>query len=840
MIGHSVWEMVTGGLNPEFCWALTVSLLHSLWQGTILAAIVVLVCSKHSWLTVHQKFATTFAILLLIASTPLINFVWLANASSVPDSIKVARQQFADEGRFLPLFRLNAISFSKAEPIDQSPLIKSSLHEKARLANHLESDSRTALDQPPSKAVILASAPQQAKTPTTSYSWLVSGTIATTLIYVLGVIAMLVRILFGLKSQWHVSRFCQRLAIADTIPEPLRLAATNACRSLGRSLKTPVAAFQGEGAAMVIGLLRPVILINSSLVSGLTPIQLEQIIAHELAHVYRFDPLTQLIQRLTESVLFFHPAVWYVSRKASDLRELCCDEIVAERHCRIEYAKTLVQCASLSHFRHKRAASQFSLAAIGSNSGQLTTRIESLVLNSPAGHQTKTKPTGFHSIQNAFCALTLFGAIAMTAWLIGNKESSKATDSPSPTAAIQQTQATTKRTPKWKWKKVAYDQIKPTVFLFGGKDIELSKVPPEIEVNAMVDKANCKFAQWYFGDTSSNRVSLLIEVEGGAIGRVFLDSDRNRIIDDAEMLSQQTNREKTWLAELNAEVSENGEKIQVTRQIGITPKLSRRLNSKKRSSVRITTLGYAEGKIRTGGVETLVRRIDRDGNGLPNESSDQIWFDLDHDGEFNLLNERQNLKDFVNINDQRYSVRSDRLGQWLSLTPANQQGSIRFVFELADKDASLISLEGSLRDELGMLIAIRPSDKPIPVPTGRYCIESLVVEAKDAKGKKWRMTLSRGFDTGWFEVKTDQEHELKLLDSFEFSAKPVHRDNGWSQHLTQLEPSVHTSNGLVVTNFTNDAKKEFNNPNQSVDVQFEISQAGVVQPEPEKCESGFF
>ena len=478
MIGHSVWEMVTGGLNPEFCWALTVSLLHSLWQGTILAAIVVLVCSKQSRLTVHQKFATTFAILLLIASTPFINFIWLANANSAPDSIKVARQQFAEEGRFLPLFRLNAINFAEPEPVEQTPLVKNSF-DKNGIAAASEETKRTDSTIQTLATTTFATTPNVpsalADSPAPSSSWLVSGTIVTTLIYALGVLAMLVRLMLGLKSQWRVSRFCQRLAIADTIPRRLKLAATNACHSWGRSLKSPVAAFQGEGAAMVIGLLRPVILINSSLVSGLTPIQLEQIIAHELAHVYRFDPLTQLIQRLIESVLFFHPAVWYVSQKASSLREMCCDEMVAQRHCRIEYAETLVQCAVLS--RHKRAASQFSLAAIGSSSGQLTTRIESLVLDGPAGRQTKTKPTGFHSIQNAFYALTLFGAIAMTAWLIGNKESSKATNSPSPTAAIQQTQATTKRTPKWKWKKVAYDQIKPTVFLFGGKDIQLSKVP---------------------------------------------------------------------------------------------------------------------------------------------------------------------------------------------------------------------------------------------------------------------------------------------------------------------------------------------------------------------------
>ena len=78
---------------------------------------------------------------------------------------------------------------------------------------------------------------------------------------------------------------------------------------------------------MVIGWLRPVILLPASALSGLTPQQLEAIIAHELAHIRRHDYLINLLQSLIETLLFYHPAVWWVSRQIRREREHCCDDL---------------------------------------------------------------------------------------------------------------------------------------------------------------------------------------------------------------------------------------------------------------------------------------------------------------------------------------------------------------------------------------------------------------------------------------------------------------------------------------------------------------------------------
>ena len=98
----------------------------------------------------------------------------------------------------------------------------------------------------------------------------------------------------------------------------------------------------------VIGFMRPMILLPVAALAGLTEAQLRAVIAHELAHVRRWDFLVNLFQILAETLLFYHPAIWWLNRRISAERELCCDEIaMAEAGGRIEYAHALVLMAKL-------------------------------------------------------------------------------------------------------------------------------------------------------------------------------------------------------------------------------------------------------------------------------------------------------------------------------------------------------------------------------------------------------------------------------------------------------------------------------------------------------------
>ena len=83
---------------------------------------------------------------------------------------------------------------------------------------------------------------------------------------------------------------------------------------------------RGPGAERS-GLARPVILLPTIALTGLTSEQWQAILAHELAHVRRSDYLINSLQTVVETLLFYHPAVWWVSGRIRLEREHCCDEL---------------------------------------------------------------------------------------------------------------------------------------------------------------------------------------------------------------------------------------------------------------------------------------------------------------------------------------------------------------------------------------------------------------------------------------------------------------------------------------------------------------------------------
>jgi uncharacterized protein involved in exopolysaccharide biosynthesis len=99
----------------------------------------------------------------------------------------------------------------------------------------------------------------------------------------------------------------------------------------------------------VIGWMRPIILLPAATLAGLAPEQLEAILAHELAHVRRFDYLVNACQCALETLMFYHPAVWWISRCAREERENCCDDLVVQV-CgnRLAYARALATLAESS------------------------------------------------------------------------------------------------------------------------------------------------------------------------------------------------------------------------------------------------------------------------------------------------------------------------------------------------------------------------------------------------------------------------------------------------------------------------------------------------------------
>jgi beta-lactamase regulating signal transducer with metallopeptidase domain len=122
---------------------------------------------------------------------------------------------------------------------------------------------------------------------------------------------------------------------------------------------------------MVIGWLRPVVLVPAGLLAGLTSQQLEAVLAHELAHIRRHDYLVNLLQNIVETFFFYHPAVWWVTRQIRTEREHCCDDLAAAIcGSTLDYARALTALAEL-----RNTSGVFGLAATG---GSLVNRIARL------------------------------------------------------------------------------------------------------------------------------------------------------------------------------------------------------------------------------------------------------------------------------------------------------------------------------------------------------------------------------------------------------------------------------------------------------------------------------
>jgi beta-lactamase regulating signal transducer with metallopeptidase domain len=154
-------------------------------------------------------------------------------------------------------------------------------------------------------------------------------------------------------------------------------------------LSRPVLLFESAliQVPVVIGWLRPMILIPASSLSGLTPQQLELILAHELAHIRRHDHWVNLVQVLIETLLFYHPAVWWISHDIRAERELCCDDLaVATCGNRLAYARALT---TLEGLRQRSAA-----MALGAGGGSLIDRVRHIVGRSASTVSDWRRPMG--------------------------------------------------------------------------------------------------------------------------------------------------------------------------------------------------------------------------------------------------------------------------------------------------------------------------------------------------------------------------------------------------------------------------------------------------------------
>ncbi|MCC7009671.1 MAG: TonB family protein [Acidobacteria bacterium] len=187
-----------------------------------------------------------------------------------------------------------------------------------------------------------------------------------------GVLLLAARLLVGWRTVAHLRAGAHAVDDGDWIARTTARVAG----ALGVERRVAVVRSASVDVPAVVGWMRPLIVVPMSAMAGLTPAQLEAIIAHEIAHIRRYDHVVNGVQTIVETLLFYHPSVWWVSRQIRIEREHCCDDIALSLgSTRVDYARALT---SLEEARVPRP-----LLGISAADGSLVGRVRRVLGQSP-------------------------------------------------------------------------------------------------------------------------------------------------------------------------------------------------------------------------------------------------------------------------------------------------------------------------------------------------------------------------------------------------------------------------------------------------------------------------
>lgn len=228
-------------------------------------------------------------------------------------------------------------------------------------------------------------------------------------LWLCGVVAIAARSLW----QWRSLQVLVRGASRPGAAWELRLAYLRARFGVTRPVRLLSSA--RVVTPMLVGWIKPAILLPASLLTGFPPQQVELIIAHELGHIRRWDYLANLAQVVVETVLFYHPVVHWISRDVRNAREECCDDLVL----RVASGKALAYARALAGLEQLRLDAGFAAPALGAGGGELLARIRRIV-----GVAAMAQPAP----RNALLPLLLAAAaLAFGAWRVQQRNADLAT-----------------------------------------------------------------------------------------------------------------------------------------------------------------------------------------------------------------------------------------------------------------------------------------------------------------------------------------------------------------------------------------------------------------------------
>jgi beta-lactamase regulating signal transducer with metallopeptidase domain len=361
---------------------LTWTLLHFLWQGLAVAVLLAPALRLFAVRRARARYATCLAAMLAMAACPLVTFALLGdNAGNVERRATQWSPSIASrEAELRPSL---PAAGGRREPVDEVAIAPEPVGPRRDTIR----DEQAAADRPIAAVDQPAVAEDVGLYPALHPLRRFMGVVQPYLLagWIVGVAMLGVRLLLGQVGVQWVRRGRR------PIPPELTSCVARLGERLGLRAVARVFMSAKVREAVVVGLLRPMVLLPACWLTEMTPEVLEAVIAHELAHIRRWDLWVNLLQRLLETLLFYHPAVWWLSRRVRLAREMCCDELaVAATGQRMSYAIALSEAAC------RRAAPNEPLlgATMGGTEMTLLSRVYNVLGLSPGRERARWWPAG--------------------------------------------------------------------------------------------------------------------------------------------------------------------------------------------------------------------------------------------------------------------------------------------------------------------------------------------------------------------------------------------------------------------------------------------------------------
>lgn len=339
-------------LNDPLVESIGWALMHFLWQGAAIAAITAAILLMLRRGSSNVKYSVCCLGLLLMTMTPVVTAVWMYSGDGTSATSR-------DTGGSVTSIPSDQTVVDNGSPRDAST---SPPNERP-----LKSESPVVPDESQAHTVGRGQREAHRFEALAIASWLQPRLSSFLTAWLAGVTLLSARLLLCWLNVGRLSR-----RGTSHVGDAIALMFADLLKRVGVSRPVQLLESSLVQVPTVLGALRPVILLPATALTGLSTTQLQAILAHELAHVRRHDYLVNLLQTGVETLLFYHPAVWWVSRRIRQERENCCDD-VASSVCgdRIEYAQALVRMEEI-----RGSAPQLAVASTG---GSLMQRVKRLV-----------------------------------------------------------------------------------------------------------------------------------------------------------------------------------------------------------------------------------------------------------------------------------------------------------------------------------------------------------------------------------------------------------------------------------------------------------------------------